>query len=277
MSILGEIFARKKVEVESCQQTCPLSEVRSQAEAASPTLDFVGALGRGHVPALIAEIKRTSPSKGVLLEHLDPVRLAGVYATNGAAAISILTDRHYFRGTLDDLADVRHQFPSMPLLRKDFIFHPYQVYEARAAGTDALLLIVAGLEKVQLADLQALANELGMAALVEVHTQPELEVALSASSKLVGINNRDLHTFQTNLETTLKLSPSIPPGITVVSESGIRTAADVHRLAQAGVQAILVGEALVTASDPAAKVRELASIPAINLAAGQLNTLENET
>ncbi len=262
MSILTEIFAHKKTEVERQLQVRPLAELRRRAESAPPPLDFVSALHPGHAPALIAELKRASPSKNVLLGNFEAVHLAGIYIANGANAISILTDWRYFQGDMYDLVDVRQHLPSIPLLRKDFIYHPYQVYESRSAGADALLLIVAGLDRLQLAELHSLINELGMAALVEVHNQDELEIALSLQPRLVGINNRDLHTFNIDLETTMRLAQYIPPGIRIVSESGIKTAGEVSRLARSGIHAILVGEALVTAPDPAAKVRELAGLPA---------------
>lgn len=257
MSILTEIFAHKKIEVEEHQRKYPLSAIRRAAEAAPPALDFISALHKAHWPVLIAEIKRASPSRGLLLKDFDPLQLAKLYTSNGARAISILTDEKYFQGHMDDLVLVRRQYPRVPLLRKDFIYHPYQVFEARAARADAILLIVASLDLYQLIDLHQLASELGMAALVEVHNHLELEQALTLQPRLVGINNRDLHTFHTNINVTMELSQSIPPGTTVVSESGIWSASDVDRLVQVGVHAILVGEALVTAPDPAVKVREM--------------------
>ena len=207
MSILEDIFAHKRAEVEERQRIRPLPTLRQEAQAAPAALDFTAALRRPPAPALIAEIKRASPSKGLLMADFDPLRLAAQYAANGARAISILTDEHYFQGSLDYLVQVRRQLPNMPLLRKDFLYDAYQVYEARAAGADAVLLIAAGLPAPQLADLQALANELGMAALVEVHTLDELEQVLPLQPKLVGVNNRDLHTFQVNLENTPQLRP----------------------------------------------------------------------
>jgi indole-3-glycerol phosphate synthase len=260
ISILENIFAYKHEEVAARCAQKPLNQVRHEALAAPAALDFIAALRRLPAPALIAEIKRASPSKGLLMADFDPLRLASQYVSNAARAISILTDERYFQGSLDYLVQVRQQFPHMPLLRKDFLYDPYQVYEARAAGADALLLIAAGLEHAQLAELHALATELGMAALVEVHTLDELEQILPLQPQLVGVNNRDLHTFQVNLETTLQLRPHIPSSVTLVSESGIHSVADATRLQQAGVNAILVGEALVTAPDTAAKVRELSSL-----------------
>lgn len=257
MSILESIFAHKRTEVAERQQVKSLRTIRLEAQATEAALDFTAALRRPPAPALIAEIKRASPSQGLLIADFDPLRLAAQYVTNGARAISILTDERYFQGSLDYLIQVRHQFPQVPLLRKDFLYDAYQVYESRAAGADAVLLIAAGLATTQLAELHALANELGMVALVEVHTLAELEQVLLLKPTLVGVNNRDLHTFQVNLETTLQLRPHIPPDVIVVAESGIHSADDVTRLGQAGVNAILVGEALVTAPDTAARVREL--------------------
>ena len=259
MSILEDIFAHKRSEVAERRQEKPLRTIRQEAEAAQPALDFTAALCRPPAPALIAEIKRASPSRGLLIADFDPLHLAAQYVANGARAISILTDEHYFQGSLDHLLQVRRQFPKVPLLRKDFLYDAYQVYEAHAAGADAVLLIAAMLADTQLAELHTLAEELGMAALVEVHTLDELEKVLILKPKLVGVNNRDLHTFQVNLETTLQLRPCIPADVTLVAESGIRSAMDVMRLEQAGLHAILVGEALVTAHDREARVRELSS------------------
>jgi indole-3-glycerol phosphate synthase len=254
---------------------------------AAPPRDFVAALRAARRPALIAEIKAASPSRGVLAADFDPLRLAHVYAENGAAAISVLTDERFFRGSLAYLSAVRavgagsprpasgHETgrgcerssrdpaPTIPLLQKDFICSTYQIYEARAAGADAILLIVAGLDVGLLAELHALACSLGMAALVEAHTAEELDVALALSPALVGVNARNLHDFTINLDTTIALATRVPAEICMVAESGIHNAADVARLMAAqrasgsGVDAILVGEALVTAADTAAKVREL--------------------
>jgi indole-3-glycerol phosphate synthase len=201
-------------------------------------------------------VKKASPSRGVLRADLDPVALAATYARHGADAISVLTDAKYFCGSLEDLAAVRAAV-DVPLLRKDFTLDEYQLWEARATGADAVLLIVAILAPVQLRDLAAAAKGLGLAALVEVHTEAELETALGAGARLLGINNRDLRTFETRLETTLGLLPLIPPGPIVVSESGFFTGADVRRVVDAGAHAVLVGEGLVKADDVAAKIREL--------------------
>jgi indole-3-glycerol phosphate synthase len=213
--------------------------------------------------ALIAEVKKASPSKGLLRHQFDPLELASTYAENGAAGISVLTDSRYFQGKLAYLTQIRDQLQQSlgdnrpVLLRKDFIFDPYQVYQARAAGADALLLIVAVLKDKELAALLALARKLGMTALVEVHDRTELERALSLRPRLIGVNNRDLRDFSVDLNTCIELRQYVPADVCFVAESGIHTAADVIRLAQEGVDAVLVGEALVKAKDVGAKVREL--------------------
>ena len=261
MTILDEIFAHKRVEVEQRRAALPLAELRTQAESSPPALDFVAALRRkdGQRPALIAEVKCASPSRGLIARDFDPLALARVYQANGASAISVLTDERYFKGSLEYLRQIAGLRPRLPLLRKDFLLDSYQVYEARAAGADAVLLIAAYLEPQRLAELHTLANELGMAALVEVHSQDELEKALAACKPaLIGVNNRDLRDFSVNLDTTLRLRPYVPAGTCLVAESGIHSPEDVARLAAAGVDAVLVGEALVAAGDTAGMVRSLA-------------------
>jgi indole-3-glycerol phosphate synthase len=259
MSILQEIFAHKRGEVAQRQRILPLEQVREQARRAAPPLDFVAALRDAPVkPALIAEIKFASPSRGRLVSDGNAIQLARLYQENGAAAISVLTDERYFQGSLDYLRQAASLTPRLPLLRKDFLYHAYQVYEAREAGADAVLLIVAGLKAGALRRLHDLVRSLGMAPLVEVHNAAELDQALSLDPLLIGINNRDLHNFTTQLETTLSLRRLIPSSVCVVSESGIQSSADVARLARADVDAILVGEALVTAQDIGAQVRSLA-------------------
>lgn len=260
MSILDEILTQKREEVALLDETA----LRRAAEASPAPRDFLGALSAGrskNAPALIAEIKRASPSRGLLAPHLDPDATAGLYAANGAAAISVLTDETFFKGSLEILRRLRFERRiSLPLLRKDFVIHAAQVYEARAAGADAVLLIAAALpDDARFAALHALACELGLTALVEVHDEAELERALRLKDvRLIGVNNRDLGTFRVDLAVSERLRARIPAGITVVAESGIHSAADVARLRRAGVDAVLVGEALVTAPDPAAKVREIA-------------------
>lgn len=290
MSILDEIFAHKHQEVALSKRRRPLAEVRAAAEAQPTALDFIAALRRNHAPAddgvpgemlqkprhdrrvspaLIAEIKFASPSRGLLFARRDPIQLAQIYQANGAAAISVLTDERYFQGNLDYLSQISQEPRRLPLLRKDFIFDPYQVYEGRAAGADAVLLIAAMLEPALITDLSELAEGLGMVALVEVHNREELETVLGLGARLVGINNRDLHSFKVCLQTTLELAPFIPEEVCLVAESGIHTRQDVERLAQAGVEAILVGEALVSAADIPAKVGELAGV---QFGAGKMET-----
>jgi indole-3-glycerol phosphate synthase len=274
MSKLQEIFAHKRNEVAAQQATISLAEMQAQAEAAPPPRDFIAALRQARArPALIAEIKRGSPSRGLLVADFDPLKLAAIYTDNGAAAISVLTDERFFGGSLDHLRAVAEQMRSrqaqgLPLLRKDFMCDPYQVHQARAAGADAILLISASLPPPLLAELLALAHALGMAALVETHDEAELETALASRARLIGINNRNLHDFIVSLETTLRLGRRVPAEVCLVAESGIFTPKDVARLAELkregggrGVDAILVGEALVTAADVGAKVRELAGSP----------------
>jgi indole-3-glycerol phosphate synthase len=259
-NILEKILAQKQVEIAALDAVT----LRRAAESAPAPRDFLAALNRrqnGLPVALIAELKRASPSKGILAPHLDLFQVADLYAENGAAAISVLTDEKFFLGQLETLRALRFtHHSSLPLLRKDFIIDQTQLYEARANGADAILLIAAALpDDVHFADLHACALSLGLTALVEVHNEAETERALKIPNiKLIGINNRNLATFDVSLITTERLRPLIPAEITVVAESGIFTAADVSRLAKANVDAILVGEALVTAPDIAAKVRELA-------------------
>ncbi len=256
-SLLQEIVAHKRREVAEARARLPLWELEGRLAVAPPARPFAQAL-RGPGLRLIAEIKARSPSRGPLREGLDPVALACAYARAGAAAISVLTDERYFGGSLAHLAAVRQALPhGPPLLRKDFIIDPYQVYEARAHGADALLLIVACLGDGELRELLALSRALGMDALVEVHDEGEVERALAAGASLVGINNRDLHTFRVDLSTTQRLRPLLPPQVTVVAESGIHTPQDAARMAACGVHAILVGEALVMSPDPVAKARQL--------------------
>jgi indole-3-glycerol phosphate synthase len=257
MSILTEIVAHKRQELTTARATRPRAELERRCRDQAPPRDFERALrpASGGV-RLVAEVKKASPSRGVLAADLDPVALAATYARHGADAISVLTDAKYFQGSLDVLRRVRATV-DVPLLRKDFTIDEYQLWEAREAGADAVLLIVAILEPALLRDLAAAAKGLGLAALVECHTRAELEVALAAGSALVGINNRDLTTFETRIDTTVALMPHVPPGPIVVSESGFFAGADVRRVVDAGAHAILVGEGLVRAHDVPAKIREL--------------------
>src|SRR5215471_20459379 len=257
MSVLDEIVANTRAEVARRKDIVSRATLERQCRALPATHDFEGVLRPSPASIrLIAEVKKASPSRGVLSSGLDPVVLATTYATHGAHAISVLTDEKYFRGSLDDLRAVRAAV-DVPLLRKDFTIDEYQLWESRAAGADAVLLIVSVLEPARLAELSAAAKGLGLAALVECHTAAEIDQALAVGSRIVGINNRDLATFETRLETTIELVPSIPPGPVVVSESGFFTGADVRRVVAAGAQAVLIGEALVRSGDIPAKLREL--------------------
>ena len=257
--ILDDILAHKRQELTQRTQAVPLTNLCAHAAEQPTPLDFAAALARPGI-SLIAEVKRASPSKGLLCPDFEPISLATTYAVHGAAAISVLTDTHFFHGSLTHLSAIRCALqPPIPLLRKDFVFDPYQVYEARAHGADALLLIVAILPDGLLSDLLALTHELGMTALVEVHNEAEIDRAAALCPRIVGINNRNLGDFSVNLATFGRLRPLLPEGTVAVAESGVHTATDVRRLAAAGADAILVGEALVTAPDVAAKVRELAT------------------
>jgi indole-3-glycerol phosphate synthase len=255
-TILDEILAEKQREIlelmrmEGYHDGFPswAAQVEHHASAADPPRDFIGALRAGGNVALIAEVKKASPSKGVLIEDFDPVRLGNTYAENGASAISVLTDEKFFQGHLRYLRAV-HEAVRVPLLRKDFIIDPYQVIEARASCADAVLLIVAALEDDRLTDLHAQITEMGMAALVEVHNAVEMERAVKLGASLIGVNNRDLKTFDVDLETTARLASMVPADVVLVAESGIRDAADVARMGTMGAHAVLVGESLVKAGD----------------------------
>lgn len=255
--ILARIVETKKVEIE--ELLTRRSGLEQGAREAPPARNFFEALRRRETVALIAEVKRRSPGAGAIRPGLDPVELARDYEKGGAAALSVLTDRDYFGGSLADLAAIRERV-EIPLLRKDFTLAPEQVWEARGAGADAILLIVRILEDGPLRDLRLLAEDLGMTALVEVHDAGEMERALTSGASLIGINNRDLRTFSTRLETTLDLLDGFPDSHLLVSESGIRTREDVERLAGAGVDAILVGESLLREEGPGAKARELGTV-----------------
>ncbi len=252
-TILDKIMAHKLREINITRAAVSFAEVRKAAALAPPPLDVIEALTRDTV-ALIAEVKRASPSKGVLMEPFFPVDLARTYTNNGAAMISVLTDSRFFRGELAYLQRIR-RVVEIPLLRKEFMLDPYQVYEARGAGADAILLIVAALEDAQLAQLHTLATDLGMTPLVEVHNEAELERALKLNPTLIGVNNRDLKTFKVDMETTGRIANLVPKGVTLVAESGMKSAADVQRMGQLGAHAVLIGEGLVTARDIAATVK----------------------
>lgn len=256
--MLDGILADKALELAAARQIRPLGELKRLALRQPPPLDFAKAL-RGDKIKLIAEVKKASPSRGLICADFDPVALSRTYAENGAAAISVLTEVSHFQGSLDHLLTIRRALgeKAVPLLRKDFIFDPYQIYESRAYGADALLLIVAILKESELGNLLALSHELGMKCLVEVHQESEIEVALRSGAQIIGINNRDLKSFAVDLGTTERLRRLIPPDHIVVSESGIKGRSDVERLRKWGVNAILVGEALMSSPDIPAKMREL--------------------
>lgn len=257
--ILARILATKTKEVAAALQAKPLAAVRDEARAAPPVRDFVAALTAkidSGGPAVIAEIKKASPSRGILRPIFDPAAIAARFEAGGAACLSVLTDRDYFQGAPEHLAAARAAC-SLPALRKDFIVHEYQVFEARALGADCILAIVAALDDDRLAALEACASELGMATLAEVHDAAELARALRLDTPLIGINNRNLRTFEVTLETTLGLLGHLPEGRLAVTESGILAPADVARMRAAGVHAFLVGEAFMRAADPGAALRAL--------------------
>lgn len=257
--ILDEIVAVKRQEIDKRRARISLDEFRTRAENSPPVRDFAGALAEGEFVALIAEIKPASPSRGEIRADVDPVKIARVYDENGASAISVLTDRQFFKGDLNNLKAARVG-ADVPLLRKDFIIDKYQIYESRALQADAILLIVRILDDAQLREYRRLAESLGMAALVEVHDERDLERALKSEATILGINNRNLADFTVDLVTTERLAPLVPVGRIVVSESGVFTRADVERAANAGANAVLVGEALMRAEDAGARVKELASV-----------------
>ena len=258
-NILDRIVSVKRDEVAAGRRRCDLAAMRARAEAQPGARDFVGAL-RGRIAsgsaAVIAEIKKASPSKGVLRADFRPAEIAAGYERHGAAALSVLTDAPFFQGAPEYLAAARAA-TALPALRKDFIVDAWQVFESRALGADAILLIAASLDDAQMREFEAIALALGMAVLVEVHDELELERALALRTPLLGINNRNLRTFEVTLETTLALLPLVPAGRLVVTESGILAPADVRRMRAAGVDAFLVGEAFMRAEDPGAALAGL--------------------
>lgn len=256
-TVLDQILEHKAHETAAAKARVSVEHLQTLITEAAPPRDFAGALHRETV-ALIAEVKKASPSKGVLIENFDPVAIATIYANNGAACISVLTDERFFQGSIHYLEQIR-QHVYVPLLCKEFVIDPYQIYDARAHGADAVLLIVAALDDAQLSDLHAHITGLGMAALVEVHNEVELERALNAGVKLIGVNNRDLKTFHEDLSTTERLAKHVPSDATLVAESSIRSLADVQRMGAAGAHAILVGEGLVKSPDIAQMVRDFSS------------------
>lgn len=255
--ILDQIVADKLLEIEARKRDLPLDELRKIALKQPQPLDFASAL-RGERVQLIAEVKKASPSRGIIRSDFNPVEIALIYAGNGASAISVLTDSKYFMGSLDYLKDIGDKLGDkrLPLLRKDFILDPYQVYESRAYGADAILLIVAILTPEKVKALMGLSHQLGMNCLVEVHNEAELKIALDSGARVIGINNRDLNTFEVDLTTTERLRPLIPKDRIVVSESGIEDRSDIEELSNWGVDAVLIGECLMSAPDIAARMKE---------------------
>jgi indole-3-glycerol phosphate synthase len=264
MSILDDILRRTRADVLDRRARVPLSELKGRCRDCAPPRDFVGALrrvvGNGERRAgpirVIAEAKKASPSKGVVRPDFAPADLARAYARAGAHAISVLTDAPFFRGSLDHLVAVREAV-ALPVLRKDFHVEPYQLWEARAAGADAVLLIAAALQPAGFLCLMELSRELRLAVLAEVHARQELEMVLECGAEIVGINNRDLQSFEVSFETTFGLMPGVPPEVVLVSESGISRPEEVERLASAGVDAILVGEGLLRHADVGNALRSL--------------------
>jgi len=256
--ILDQIVADNRLELEARKRSFPLAELRRVASEQPSPLDFTSAL-RGERVQLIAEVKKASPSRGVIRSDFNPVDIARTYAGNGASAISVLTESRHFQGSLNYLRDIREALGNkrLPLLRKDFIVDPYQVYESRAYGADSLLLIVAILTPDKLKTLLELSHQLSMSCLVEVHNEAELEIALSSQARIIGINNRDLSTFTVDLTTTERLRPLIPQDRLVVSESGIKDRGDMEKLRQCDVDAVLIGESLMSEANIAAKMKEL--------------------
>ena len=255
-SILDKIVGVKRKEVEEAIRQRPLRDVMKAADAAPAPLDFLSPLRAAPKIRLIAEVKKASPSKGIIRPDFDPVAIAKAYELGGASCISVLTDVQFFQGSLDYLSAIRAAV-KLPLLRKDFIIHPYQIFEARAHGADAILLIAECLTRQELKGLQQLTRELGMHALIELYLPANLDNVLNTGTELVGVNNRDLTSFEVDLEHTIKLRKQIPESCTLVGESGIATRADALRLQANNVQAMLVGESLMRHSDVAAAARGL--------------------
>jgi indole-3-glycerol phosphate synthase len=258
-SILERIVARKKEEIAERQQRVPLAQLEAQLEGVLPVRDFRAALERGPGLGMIAEVKKASPSAGVLRADFDPVAISQIYAANGASAISVLTDEPFFQGKLSYLGDIRRAVEP-PVLRKDFMLDRYQLVEARLAGADAVLLIAEILPGEALPRLLRQTQELGMQALVELYDRENLPRVLDSGARLIGVNNRDLRNFVTRLEHTLDIAPLLPSDACLVSESGIRTRQDMERLQAAGVKAVLIGETFMRSPDIGAKLRELRGV-----------------
>lgn len=255
--ILDTIIQHKLEELKAEQAQVPLAALKDTVADLPPPRDFRTAISAPGAVNLIAEVKKKSPSKGIIREDFHPVDIAETYAKNGASAISVLTDSRFFAGELGYLSAIRQAVDTLPLLRKDFTLDAYHIYQARAAGADAILLIVAALTPSQLREFMEISESVSLACLVEVHTPEELAVALEADAQIIGINNRDLRTFHTQIETTFRLRNAIPAGKIVVSESGIYTREDVASLREADVHAMLVGESLMRSADIGRQVRRL--------------------
>ena len=253
--MLDKIIAQKREEVEQRKKVATMTYLQERIARQKPALDLALALKGDHI-RLIAEVKQASPSRGMLSPNFNPIELARTYAEGGAAAISVLTEANYFMGSIEHLAAIK-EVVGLPLLRKDFIFDLYQIYESRAYGADALLLIVAILSREQLKELVSLSHSLGLRCLIEVHNEGEVESAVLSEAEIIGVNNRDLNTFTVDITTTRRLRPLISQERIVVSESGIKSKRDIEKLRKWGVDAVLVGEALVTAGDVMAKIKEL--------------------
>jgi len=254
--ILDEIIENKAIEVRESKNSLPLELIQEQIEHALPSRDFFNAIKPNGDLKIISEVKHASPSKGVFRDDFDPVQIAKSYSRGGASAISVLTDKKYFKGSLLYLRDIRAQVDT-PLLRKDFIIDPYQVYEARLFGADAILLIVAALDQPILTELLELTHLLNMNAILEVHDEEELERALDAGGRIIGINNRDLRTFDVDLNVSVSLSKKVPADKIVIAESGISSIKDIDRLRGEGVHVFLIGETFMKAPDPGQKLKDL--------------------
>jgi indole-3-glycerol phosphate synthase len=255
--MLDRIIAQKREEVKQRKMVATMVYLQERITRQKPVLDLALALKGDHI-RLIAEVKQASPSRGILTSNFSPTKLARTYAEGGAAAISVLTEANYFGGNIEHLAAIKEAV-GLPLLRKDFIFDPYQVYESRAYGADALLLIATILSPGQLKELISLSHSVGLKCLVEVHNEGEVERAVLSAAEIIGVNNRDLNTFAVDINTTRRLRPLVPKEKITVSESGIKNRRDIEKLRKWRVDAVLVGEALVTASDVPAKMKELLS------------------
>lgn len=253
--ILDEIAAKREVQLRREMDAIPFAEIKKAAQQADMPKNFKAALKKGR-PSVIAEVKKASPSKGLICPDFHPAEIAKRYEAAGADALSVLTEEAYFQGSAQVLRKVREAV-SLPLLRKDFVISPYQIYEARAIGADAVLLIAALLDEDTLKEYKKTADSLGLASLMEAHSEEELKKVLNAGAEIVGINNRDLKTFRVDLKTTVRLAKLVPPGCILVSESGIISRADMTAAEKAGADAVLIGETLMRSGDPAATLREL--------------------